>query len=93
MSGIVPFSDVPDSIWTPVAFEIHAAIWHKFGLVETQKHVQQLATEWMAKAKTLEIEQACRNERHKNDLDWCTDWHPLLPPLPLPPASCAACVI
>lgn len=87
MSGILPFARVQNPVWTSVAREIHAAIWDRFGLEIVQGRVREWAATWKDKAKAFAIEQEEENELHKHDADWCSDWNPLLPALPLPPSN------
>lgn len=87
MLGILPFACVPNPVWTPVASEIHSAIWDLVGLEIVQGRVREWATTWNDKAKAFAIEQEKHNEIRKNDADWCSDWYPVFPAIPLPPSN------
>ncbi len=87
MLGILPFACFQNPVWTPVAREIHAAIWDRVGLEIVQGRVREWATTWNDKAKAFAIEQEKKNELRKNDPDWCSDWFPVLPAVPLPPSN------
>ncbi|MEZ6081213.1 MAG: hypothetical protein R3C09_28525 [Pirellulaceae bacterium] len=54
MSGILPFADVYHPIWSPVANEIHAAIWDHAGLEIVQGFVRKWASAWVAKVSAAE---------------------------------------
>jgi hypothetical protein len=87
MSGILHFACVQNLVWTPVAREIHSAIWDRVGLEIVQGRVREWATTWNDKAKAFAIEQEKHNEIRKNDADWCSDWYPVFPAMPLPPSN------
>jgi hypothetical protein len=73
MSGILPFADVYHPIWSPVANEIHAAIWDRVGLEVVQGFVQEWASNWNAKANDAKAKLQ-------------EPWQALNPALPLPPS-------
>ena len=83
MSGILHFACVQNLVWTPVAREIHSAIWDRVGLKIVQGRVREWAIAWNDKAKAFALEQEKKNELRKNDADWC----PVFPAMPLPPSN------
>lgn len=83
MSGILHFACVQNLVWTPVAREIHSAIWDRVGLEIVQGRVREWAIAWNDKAKAFALEQEKKNELRKNDADWC----PVFPAMPLPPSN------
>ena len=87
MSGILPFASIQNPVWTPLAREIHSAIWERVGLEVVRGYVREWATTWNGKSKASAIEHEKQNELFKNEANWCSDWHPILPAVPLPPSS------
>ncbi len=87
MSGILPFASIQNPVWTPLAREIHSTIWGWIGLEVVRGYVREWATTWNRKSKANEIEQEKQNELFKNEANWCSDWQPILPAVPLPPSS------
>lgn len=78
MARILPFASSPDPVWTPIAEEIHAAIWDRVGLGPVQEHVREWAADWIDRRDNAEPEAVDSFHDPK--------WQPISPELPLPPS-------
>ena len=50
MSSILPFACGPHPVWSPMANQIHAAIWDRVGLEIVQGFVREWASDWATRA-------------------------------------------
>lgn len=74
MSSILPFASGPHPVWSPVANEIHAAIWDRVGLGKVQGFVREWASDWAARFKAAEPAQQETFARVRQSFHYPEDW-------------------
>ena len=73
MSSILPFASRPHAVWSPMANEIHAAIWD-CGLEKVQGIVQEWASDRVAQFNAAEATRQEKFARVRQALHYPADW-------------------
>ncbi len=74
MSSILPFACGHHQVWSPIANEIHAAIWDRVRLEVVQRFVRQWASDWVAKVNAAEAKQQPTFARVRQAFHYPEDW-------------------
>ncbi len=74
MSSILPFACGHHPVWSPLANEIHAAIWDRERLEIVQGFVREWASGWVAKVNTAGAKQQETFARVRQSLHYPEDW-------------------